>query len=315
MTTVDAAGRPAAALSRKRWTGRTRGGVLGNWIFLVLLKTCGLRAAYALLVPVTFYYLFTAAKALRASREYLARRLSPANPATTFIRVWKHFFRFGQILIDRAAIIAGLARFEFEFDGEEHLEAALAKGRGLLLVTAHVGNWEAAGHMLSRLGVPVNVVAYEGELARVKRLFDRAMSGRKLRVIEAGDSLETGLKIISALGRGEIVAMHADRALDAKLVAIDFLGAEAGFPSGPYLVAATTGVPLITAFVARKATGKYLFKAWPAENLKSDSRDERDHLVRETMARFAGRLEDFLKENPYQWLNFYDFWGDAALEK
>ena len=41
----------------------------------------------------------------------------------------------------------------------------------------------------------------------------------------------------------------------------------------------------------------------------------RDHLVRETMTRFAGRLEGFLKENPYQWLNFYDFWGDAALEK
>ncbi len=299
------------------WTGRTRGGFWGNWIFLRLLATFGLPAAYALLVPVTFYYLFAAPRAVRASTDYLRRMGGPAcGGVARYLRIWKHFFTFGQVLLDRVAIISGAAgRFSCEFDGEEHLRDALAGEKGLLLITAHAGNWEGAGHMLSRLDVPVNVVAFDAELEHIKRLFDKAMESRRFRLIEAGDSLDTGLAVMSALSRGEIVAMHADRGVSRNLVEVDFLGSKVGFPAGPYLAAAASGAPVVTAFAFREAAYRYKFKAWPAEYLQADERSDRDRLAAEGASRFAGRLEQALKEHVYQWFNFFDFWGEQSVER
>ena len=132
------AGRPRA------WTGRTRGGVAGNWIFAQVLRVFGLRLAYVLLAPVALYYMLAAPKARRAAAAY--RRRIGYDTGGGLRRFWnglKHFTMFGKLLLDRAAMIAGSAeRFEVDFDGEDRLRTALAEGKGLLLVSAHVGNWE-----------------------------------------------------------------------------------------------------------------------------------------------------------------------------
>ncbi len=303
--------------SQRQWTGKTRGGWLGNWIFLTLLRLCGLRAAYGLLVPVSFYYLFTAPKACRASAEYM-RRLEATSFSTVsrLLRTWRHFFTFGQVLLDRVAIIAGPAsQFTFEFDGRQHLEDALAAGKGLVLVTAHVGNWEAAGHALASLDVPVNVVAYEGEIGRIKQLFDGAMATRRFRLIPVRESLDTGLEIASALRNGEIVAMHADRAMGSRFVREFFLDEPAAFPAGPFYTAAACGAPVVTAFVTREGTLRYKFLAYGADWIGGQNRAELDRVVNDCVRRFIGRLEEVLKAHPAQWFNFYDFWGESVAGK
>lgn len=317
MTIADSRSAPGTVPSSGGgWTGRTRGGVLGNWIFLFLLKTFGLRVAYALLLPVTLYYSIPATRAVRASADYFRRASGRRrNPLATFLRTWKHFYRFGQVLLDRVAIISGKGGFRFEFDGRQHLDEALAAGKGMLLITGHVGNWEAAGHVLSCLNVPVNVVVYEGELARIRRLFEGAMKAKRFTIIEAGESLKTALEISFALSRGEIVAMHADRAVSDSFVEVEFFGAPARLPAGPYLAAASSGAPLVTAFVFRKGMYNYTFKAWPARLLKFENRDDRMQLAQREAACFARRLEGVLKENPYQWFNFFDFWGGNVVER
>ena len=317
------------ARSSSRWSGRSRGRVIGNRIFVGLVRRCGLRCAYALLVPVSFYYLLFAPSARRASCAYQRRlmgsrrRSSPVRALAELVGAYRHFYSFGRILLDRVAIAGkGVCQFRFEFEGEEYIRSALREGKGAVLVTAHVGNWEAAAHLLRRLEAPVNIVALKAEEQRLQQYFDRVIDNRHLTIIPADGSSEAALAIMAALKRGELVAIQADRFLDAQTAdraessvgarpreeMISFLGAPARFSTGPFVTAAVAGAPLIHAFAIREGTYRYHLRAFPPERVAFGDRQERARMLREWMGLFVQRLEGTLREHPLQWLNFYDFW-------
>jgi predicted LPLAT superfamily acyltransferase len=300
-----------------RWTGRTRGGYIGNYIFVTLVRHLGILFAYALLVPVALYFLFFAPKALKASDEY--RRRLGFGVDCVLSRIWyayRHFYSFGQILLDRIAIIGGnSSRFRYRFDGEEHLRNALAEGKGLLIISAHCGNWEIAAQLLDRLETPVSIVAYEGEVAYIRNFFSEVFKDRTFSLIEVDGSERTSLAILDSLSRGEVVTMHADRVLNPdrqNTVTVPFLGAPAAFPSGPYYVAAVSGAPLVHAFTMRERSYYYHLYAYPPEHLSLGRRAERRSQLEGWVRRFAGRLEDTLRKYPLQWHNFYSFWDSPA---
>lgn len=297
--------------TEKQWTGRTRGGYLGNYIFVTLVRYCGLGCAYLLLLPVVFYFLFFAPKALRASEEYRRRRGLRSSFLFRFWYGYKHFFSFGQILLDRVAIISkASSKFKFSFQGEEHIAGALAGGKGMVLISAHCGNWEIAAHLLKNFQATVNVVAYQGEVAYIRKYFAEVLKDRSFSLIEMDGSSEVSLKILSALSRGEIVAMHGDRVLgpDQKHLEMEFLGAPARFPTGPYLVAAIAGAPLVHSFAMREGLYRYRLFAYPPEVLSLGKRSERPDQLGKWVGLFVSRLEETLKKYPFQWHNFYPFW-------
>jgi len=213
----------------RRWTGRVRGGVVGNWIFISLVRLFGLRAAYLLLMFVSPYYVFFAPAARRASVEY--RRRLGRGRRSWLARLWdtyRHFSSFGRLLLDRVAILSGRGdAFRFELDGEEYIRSGLREGNGVLIISAHCGNWEAAAQLLRRFDVPVNVVAYQGETAPIRHLFRKVDAGRRFSLIEATPSPDASIAIMAALRRGEVVAMHADRVTGDDGVLVPFLGAPA----------------------------------------------------------------------------------------
>lgn len=300
--------------ARDGWTGRTRGGYFGNWVFLTMVRRMGLWCAYLLLAPVAFSYLLLAPKSVKASLEYL-RRIDYGGRfwLLKMVAVYGHFYSFGKTLLDRVALIVGRqSSFRIQFDGEVHLREALEEGKGLIIISAHCGNWEAAANLLDRLRVPVNVVAYEGEAAHIRMLFASALEKKLFSVISLDGSPNASLNLLSALNRGEIVAMHADRVthLSAdKTVEVPFLGFPASFPTGPYAVAAVTGTPLVHAFAMRQRTQRYHFYAYPPEHLTFGRRSERHDQFREWAGLFVARLEHHLRQYPLQWYNLYDFWA------
>src|SRR5229473_7315241 len=122
-------------------TGRLRGGPRGIWFFLTALRVLGLRVTYALLAPVAFYFSFVSPD-VPATMDYHRRLFGPLPSWKRRWLVFRHFLSFGRALIDRTAILAGYTKhFSFSFDGETHLRDAVAEGHGVLLLTAHVGNW------------------------------------------------------------------------------------------------------------------------------------------------------------------------------
>lgn len=300
-----------------RWSGRSRGGRAGHWVFIQLLRRCGLRAAYALLVPVTAYMLLTSSKGRQASFAYLRRSGILDFKSSKIRRWWKmyqHFYTFGVLLVDRlASLVAPGITFEFEEDGVPHIEQALQHDGGVILLSAHVGNWEVASRAIAPLGRKVNVVAYQGESGPLGELLEQYCGDRPFELIEIDGTANTSLAITAALCRGEIVAMHGDRSIHDTGIRVAVLGDDVTLPNGPFVLAATSGAMLVETFAIRLGHRRYRLIAYPPEQLAFASRQSRQDDIKKWMQTYIERLEARVHEAPLQWWNFYDYWSDTAV--
>lgn len=296
------------------WDGRTRSG-LGIRLMFWLFRVCGPVFAYSLLYPVVFYYICVAWKHGAASRDYL-RRLYPT--ASSFRLLWlnyRHFLSFGRVLLDRAYAFTGaLGSFHFERVNSESITEALKAGKGLVLISAHMGNWELAAHGLGSLGVtapqvPINLVWFRNEGQRARQHLEKVAQGQPFNIIDSSDPLAASIEMVAALKRGEIVAIHGDRVVGSGTVKAPFLGSEAAFPSGPYVVAANTGAPVVFVFCNRLGHQRYRVMAVGPKSFVFGSRRERESNLRQWAGEYALILEQQLREFPLQWHNFYRFWG------
>lgn len=291
-------------------TGKLRGGRWGVWFFIAAIKVLGLRVTYALSIPPAIYFSF-ASPDVRATMDYHRRIFGSLPWWKRRWLVFRHFFRFGQALIDRAAILANKGGFTFCFDGENFLREAVAQGKGVLLLGAHLGNWEVAGQLLTRLGVPVNVSGFDKEAEQVREILSKA-SEANFRFLPLTGSPTDVLPLVAALKRGEVVAMLGDRGYGSPTARVPFLGSVASFPIGAYVMAAIAGAPLIHVFSLREPGGHYHFFGFPPFYPEMPAHSKRAAYLAECATRFARDLESVLKRDPLQWYNFYPFWEDAA---
>ncbi|MEK7722663.1 MAG: hypothetical protein AAB359_09780 [Elusimicrobiota bacterium] len=299
---------------RQAWTGRTRGGYAGNWIFIRILRFLGLHAAYLLLVPVAFYFILFAPGALKASTDYLRLRFKRSFPLR-LIYSYRHFFCFGQVLLDRIALANNPGRFKVREEGLSYILDSIRESKGLVLLSAHAGGWEAAMSLLDKKQAPVNVVMFKGEAEKIRRLIGESAHTEKIRILGVSGSPEDSLAVIGALNRGEVVAMHGDRTVGGRTVKLPFLGVPADFPLWPYAVAAAANAPLIHTFAARTGTYGYRLKAWPAVKPWLERNAAEREPLRKYAIDFVSHLEEFLAEYPFQWFNFYPFWNPGLPEK
>jgi predicted LPLAT superfamily acyltransferase len=300
---------PDSKTSHWSGTGQLRGGRRGIWFFITALRVFGLRLTYLLLVPPAIYFTFVSPD-VPATMDYHQRVFSEQPWWKRRWLVFKHFLSFGRALIDRTAILAGDTRhFSFTFEGEQHLREAVAGGRGVLLLTAHLGNWEAAGQLLSRLDVPINVTGFDKETPEIRSLLDEA-SNAKFRLLPLTGAPTDAIPVVAAMRRGEVVAMLGDRAYGSPSARVPFLGGTASFPIGAYVMAAIAGAPLVHVFSLREPGGHYRFFGFPARRAEKPPRKQRDAYLRDCAAHFAKDLESVLKRDPFQWYNFYPFWNE-----
>jgi len=291
-----------------RWSGRSRGGVFGNWWFIQLIRFFGLRAAYAFLVPVAGYFTVCNPSGYRCSKDYLRRVLGPQPFWKWPLLVYRHFFSFGITLLDRVALIMGRARIDCQLESTELLLEQLNRGRGIILLGAHVGSWEIGGHVLGRLGKTVNIVTLEQEETRLRQLFEQALAGRQFKLLTTDNHPLRSIPIAAALRRGEIVAMLGDRPVGGQDLRVPFLGGPARFPVGPCLLAAMTGAPIFHVFVVRKRIGKYRFFAYPAKFIPRAAARAGAEALQPYVEEFAEHLAKVAGEYPFQWFNFYPYW-------
>ena len=306
------AARAPARVSPGRWTGRSRGGVFGHWFFLTLTRAFGRSLAYCVLYPVTLYFLITAPTARAASREFLQRALGPTDWPRSMLRSYRHLLAFARTMVDRALFrTRGKAAFRYTEEGIHHIQQAAAAGAGVVLLTAHVGNWELAGGLLGGVaGEKLAVVAYEGEREAIARFLKRS-GGLQFRIIDVGRDFLASLEMIRALRGGMVLAVHGDRPIGGQVISVPFLGREARFPMGPFLLAAISGAPLIATFSLQVGPAAYRFFASDPQRLSFTAGQNRDAQLRIWVENYVAQLESLARQYPYQWFNFYDFW-DAA---
>jgi Kdo2-lipid IVA lauroyltransferase/acyltransferase len=198
---------------------------------------------------------------------------------------------------DVATLVAGI-------EGMTELTKAARAGRGLVVLTAHLGNWELAGRMLARDGArPTHVVVAEEADPAVER-FLRGGEG-PVRFVTTRTPT-TSLGLLTALRRGEIVALQGDRALGTRGdISHTFFGAPARFPMGPFVLARAARSPVVPAFCLLDGDRRYRIVVGSPSLVKAG--DEAAAL-----GRWVATLETMVRRHPTQWFNFYDLWSSPA---
>lgn len=295
-------------------TGRLRGGRWGIWFFATAVRVLGLRVTYALAVAPAVYFSFRSPD-VAATMDFHRRAFGPVPWWKRRWLVCKHFYSFGRAILDRTAILAGNRKnFSFQFDGEQNLRTALAEKRGVLLLTAHLGNWEAAGQLLTRIDVPITVTGFDRETPEIRAVLNAA-SRQNFKLLPLTGSPTDAIPLVAALRRGEVVAMLGDRAYGSPSARIPFFGGTASFPIGAYVMAAIAGAPLMHVFSLREPAGHYRFFGFPAQHPKMPSHNERDEYLKQCAGHFARDLESVLRRDPFQWYNFFPFWDEDAVPR
>jgi predicted LPLAT superfamily acyltransferase len=282
------------------WQGKSRGNRTGYRIFVSILRTFGVKPAYWLLRLVSAYFFIFSFRSSRVIYRYFRRRLG-YSPLKSVFSVYRNNYAFGQTIIDRVVMMSGIPnRFSFDFEGEPHLKELVSLGRGGLLLSAHIGNWEIAGHLLQRLDTRINIVMYDGEEQQIREYLEGITGERKAKIILIKDDLSHIYAISEAFKNNELVCIHADRFLQGnKTVAGTLLGKSARFPLGPFLLATSFKTPISFVFAMKETSLNYHFYA-----TESRVYEDREKLLVD----FIGEMEKTLKKYPVQWYNYYDFW-------
>lgn len=291
----------------RNWEGKSRGGLLGHRIFVFTLRTFGLRTAYFLLRFVATWFFLTA-KSTKTSLKYF-RQIHGYKTQKAYAATWRNYFLFGQTLIDKVAILAGLkTKYSIEHEGHNNLQHI--KQRGSILLSAHIGNWEIAGQMLEVLDSRFNILLLDNEIERMKAYMNKVMGKKKFKTIPIREDMSHLIELHNAFANKELVVMHGDRFLPGTAtIEKDFMGKKAKFPAGPFVMAAKFGVPITVVFALKEGRTRYHFYAKePIEVKRSRTKEEVETAVKTASDQYVAWLEEMVKKYPTQWFNFYDFW-------
>jgi len=209
------------------------------------------------------------------------------------------FFRYSKLNQD-------FIKKYIEIEGLDNLNQALAKGKGVIVLAAHLGNYELAGAVLSLLGYPLSVVALSHKDKRVNRFFDGQRQRVGMKVISTGTTIRS---CFSALKSGDLLALLGDRNFAGQGIKLNMFSRQAYFPRGIAFFALKTGAPIIPIFLVRK--DKEFYHLICGEPIIYD-REKQDEASITKQCNLV--LEKQIKEYPQQWYMFQKRWVDKELE-
>jgi predicted LPLAT superfamily acyltransferase len=293
----------------RQWLGqKERSNALAMRLLVGAALALGRPVGRAMLYPICAYFLLFSVRARAASRKYLARALGrPPRLADLF----RHYYSFATVALDRMLLLRDrFDPFEVEVSGEEILREALARGEGCLLLGAHLGSFEVLRTIGRENRVKIGMLMFEVN-PRVSALARAINPALEADVIAMGTP-DSMIRVSERLARGEWVGMLGDRRLHAAGgVSVPFLGELASMPTAPFRIAAMLNRPVILMVGLYRGGNRYELHFERLVDEPRVERSGRDAQIREWVARYAGRLEYYCREAPYNWFNFYDFWADA----
>lgn len=293
-----------------KWDGKSKGTVLGYRIFVFLIQKAGIKVAYFLLYFVASYYFLFLKKSNQAIFYYFNKRLGYSFLKSKRM-VFKSYFTFGQTIIDKISISAGMReQFTYEFDGIDTLKKLLAEKKGGVLISAHIGNFEIAEHFFGEIDIDfqINLVTTDLEHSDIKKYLESVTKKPTVKFIIIKEDLSHIFEINAALNRNELICFTGDRYFEGtKSLSDKLLGQEANFPAGPFLIASRLKVPVVFVYVMKEPNLHYHLYAREAV---VKHRDEKGLL-----SAYIENVESMLEKYPLQWFNYFDFWNQLSSKK
>lgn len=297
------------------WQKRPEGGGrVAIWLIRSVARFGGRAVSRLLLYPITLYFLLVRGPERRASRDFLGRVFG--RPAT-LLEAARHLHCFAATILDRVFLLSGqLRRFQMNVIGLEQLHACLDRG-GILLFGSHHGSFESLRVLsLERPDVQLRVVMDRQQNAAVTQMLEALSPEIARTVIDAQqDGVAIALAIHAATQANCAVGLLVDRAKAGDATTrVPFLGGEAEFPDAPFLIAAALRVPVVLCFGLYRGGRRYDLHFEVFEIEQDVPRAQRRAALARVQARYAQRLEHYVRSAPYNWFNFYDFWSSDARQ-
>ncbi len=260
----------------------------------------------------TFFY-FALLNIRRAIASNLEQILGPCGFLTRELRIYRTFWNFAWCLTERYEQFRPGRSFDTDIEGSEHWESLAESGRGFIFVTSHLGNWEMGSTLPATRHQKTVHLVREQEMDPSAQEFIEGLLARFSQsnyVTHFAGDLELALKLFEALGRGEIVALQADRPrVDGRTRPANLFGKTLDFPVGPYALARLADVDLLPVFILRKGRRKY--QVVVREPVRVPRTEDRNADFGESLEKVACEVEAAIRRAPYQFFCFRTLWPDA----
>ena len=290
------------------WKGTSKGNSFGYKFFILLIKTFGVGFTYLILRFVTFYYFLFAKKTKENLRLFYSK-----VPALEHVKlnkiIRKNFNLLGESIVDKFAFLVGKGtKITYTHNGEEYLKKFIDSKQPLVVISAHIGNWEIAGNLLKKLNAKINVVMFDGEREALKKVIQKDVGQVHFNVIAIKQDMSHIYAIHAAIKAGELVCIHGDRFLDgSKTLETVFFGEPTLLPYGPFQIASRLNAHHCFIFSIKNSKYNYHFTCTEPQLIKSPNQ------IAENYVRI---LEEKVSKHPEQWFNYHPFFlKDASRKK
>ena len=248
------------------------------------------------------------ALALPATRQRVLRNLRRIKGQRSFLSeqrdVLQTFTSYASCLAESLGIDRTDGQnTDLSLRGGAHLRSALDVGRGVILVTAHIGPWDCAARLLAKdfsADVVVVMLAEPDEAAR--KVHDAIRERPGVRVMHVGDHPLDALPLLRHVRNGGIVAIQLDRAAPGgRALGVELFGTEESMPEGPFRLAALSGAPIVPIFAHRLGYYRYEF------SIEAPIWVNRQATPRELQAAAASAaqaMQSFISRHPTEWFHF-----------
>ncbi len=283
--------------------------IFGRWAFRLFL------------FPVVSYYFLTGQIARDASREYLCRlgqHFPELGLSGSGWESYRHFLSFGETLLDKIIAWTGnIDPSQVSFPNRQLLLDLLEQKRGAMILSGHVGNLEICQAIANLRGhIYLNILVHTKHAEKFNRMLGGSGGSTTIRLIQVTE-LNPGIAIElqEKIERGEFLVLVGDRipVTGSRTVSASFLGKDAEFPQGPYLLASLLRCPVYTLFCYPKDGRFQINLELFAESIRIPrSEPQRRQMLATLAGRYAGRLEAHCHTVPFQWFNFYPYWNPSS---
>ena len=261
----------------------------------------------ALLIGVylaTVVFLFSHREKDKACR-HLAQSLGIGQPMVdriarrSFQNIGKNLMEFMQLPRMSSETLHQLVTIE----GKEHIDKALDRGRGAIILTAHFGNWELLGASILAHGYTIRGITRE---LRSKRL-DAIVSSYREKVGWQGIDRDRSVReVLRCLNRNELIAILADVDTRTRGIFVDFFGKPAYTPYSPVAFALKTGAAILPTFIVRQADNSHRAIIEAPLTLQQSGEKEADLLA--NTQQFTKVIESYIRRYPEQWIWMHERW-------
>jgi KDO2-lipid IV(A) lauroyltransferase len=265
-----------------------------------------IKIAYALAVLFSDIHYIFADKDRRAVKENL-KAIFPEKKAREIRRIRIRMFRnFAKYLVDffRFQLIdSEYIKNNVRIKNLHYFKEAAAKGKGTIILTAHLGNWELGGIVIALSGFPFWAVALPHKEKKVNDFFNFQRESKGVKVIPLGNAVRLCLKLLK---ENKPIALVGDRDFTAKGIVLNFFGKPAFLPEGPAAFALQTGATIVPGFMLRNPDDTFTLTIEKPLEFTTTGDKKKDLIA--IISRYKIIFEDYIRQYPDQWYMFRRFW-------